>query len=602
MLINLMDYIAKDYGMGVKNGVVINEFEYSEMNEFVSSAAEYEQLISEAGLFDETMNIHVSILELKSLIQAKANQAEVAQIADEIKLKILGLNLVALAPNEWPNLERGRKLYDAQCATCHGNFGAGDGPAGVGLTPSPTNFRDKEIMSGVAPFQAYNTIRLGIPGTGMRSFNELTQTEIWDLAFYIESLQHLDQRNAKPNSSVSLQELSSMSDAELLEKYPDINVAAHRSNPAPMEVKALSTTSIARSYLEESLNYYKNQNYEQANTSALNAYLKGVEPIEPQIMASDNQLFQELESSMMDVRSGINSKIELLDFEERIAKANHALDRADELLGQKQRGWLMTAFLALSILLREGLEAFFVILAILGILKSVNAPRAVRWIHGGWITAVLAGLVGWFFADSLMNWSAQSRELMEGLIALFAVFVLLYLGFWLHGKTEASKWKEFVETRIKGLINKNNMIGLGAFSFVVVFREAFESVLFLSSLTADGLSESKIGVLIGFISSAILLLIMAWAILKWFKKLPISKVFFYSSIVILALAFVLAGQGVHAIQEGGYIDIHSFPLNLRIPTLGIYPTMESICTQLAVLVGIIILWIFGNRKSTTNNI
>lgn len=600
MLINLMDYIAKDYSMGVQDGTVINEFEYAEMKEFVRTALTYSNKLIDAQIFAKDAGFDSKITQLDELIQSKANGDEVARTADQIKSAILSLNLIALAPLEWPNMADGEAVYSTQCASCHGSQGAGDGQAGVGLNPAPTNFQNKEIMSGVAPFQAFNTIRLGIPGTGMRAYSELSEKEIWNLAFYIESLQHLDRKTEKPTTSISLEELSALSDAELQAKYPELNVAAHRSNPTPDKRKAVSPTAIARQLLSESQEFYASSQFERAHTSALNAYLKGVEPIEPQIMASDNALFQELESSMMDIRSAIQSKVGVEEFRLRIERANTSLDKADELLGQKDRGLLMTAFLALSILLREGLEAFFVILAILGILKSVNAPRAIRWIHGGWITAVLCGLVGWFFADSLMNWNAQSRELMEGLIALFAVLVLLYLGFWLHGKTEASKWQAFVETRIKSLISKNNMVGLGAFSFVVVFREAFESVLFLSSLTSDGQPESRIGVLIGFIVSAILLFIMAWAILKWFKKLPISKVFLYSSMVILALAFVLAGQGIHAIQEGGYIDVHSFPINMRFPTLGIYPTYESLMTQLGVLITILLLWKISKSKGAVS--
>ncbi len=141
------------------------------------------------------------------------------------------------------------------------------------------------------------------------------------------------------------------------------------------------------------------------------------------------------------------------------------------------------------------------------------------------------------------------------------------------------------------------MIGLGFFSFVVVFRESIESVLFLSSLASDGRAESSMGVLIGFIISAVALFFIAWAMLRWFKKLPIANVFLYSSMIILALAFVLAGQGAHALQEGGFFNVSSFPFNIRISALGIYPTYETIATQLLSLICIAILWRWNNRKS-----
>jgi len=131
----------------------------------------------------------------------------------------------------------------------------------------------------------------------------------------------------------------------------------------------------------------------------------------------------------------------------------------------------------------------------------------------------------------------------------------------------------------------------------VVFREAFESVLFLSSLTVDGRESSSIGVFIGTLTSAILLFFIAWAMLKWFKRLPISKVFLYSSIVVLALAFVLAGEGIHAIQEGGYLNIHSFPINLRISLLGLYPTYETLLGQVVVFGLILALWKYSTSKA-----
>jgi high-affinity iron transporter len=598
MLINLLDYIAKDYGMAVENGVVLSEFEYAEMNEFVATASNnYDALLS-SGAIQESAVPSESMKQLKLLIEQMATPEEVAQAADKIKKNILSLGLIPLTPAEWPNLKTGQSLFAENCASCHGALGAGDGAAGAALVPPPTNFTGKGIMQGIAPFQAFNTITLGIPGTGMRDFNELSETDKWDLAFYILTLQYPAGLDQPAGERIELDELAVLSDEELIQKHPELDIGSQRKASAPEKVEVKPPLAVARSFLTQVKSSYQKGDSEKATQLALLAYLQGVEPIEAQVKASDNSLFNRLESSMLNVRALIKSGASESDLNQGIADAMIVLDEAELVLQQGKRGIGMTAFIAASILLREGLEAFFVILAILGILKTVNAPAAIRWLHGGWISAVVVGVIGWFFADALLSLSAQSRELMEGLIALFAVVVLLYLGFWLHGKTEASRWKEFVEIRIKNLINKNNMIGLGAFSFMVVFREAFESVLFLSSLSTNTGNGSRLGILIGAIGSAIILGIMAWAILKWFKKMPIRKVFLYSSIVILALAFVLAGQGIHAIQEGGYMDIRSFPLNLKAPFLGIYPTYETLSTQILVLAGIGVLWFFNGRKAT----
>lgn len=600
MLINLMDYIAKDYQMGVSNGEVISEFEYAEMHEFVGTAVAKADELDASGVLSNEKVIKAELDQLHGLIRDTAAATDVAKQADKVKELLLQQGLVALVPDQFPNLEKGKSLFAAQCASCHGNYGAGDGPAGQGLNPAPTNFRNKDIMVGVAPFQAYNTIRLGIPGTSMRAFKELSDEEIWDVAFYVLSLQHLDNRSAKTEIEIDIVDLASLSDEDLKVKYPSANVAAHRSNPQPVEVKKeITATDKAKSLLKKSLLAYESRDKMGALNAALKAYLDGVEPIEAQVQASDNALFGRLEADMMKVRSLIEQDASLEALEIAVITATEIINEAEALLSSSERGVFDTALLTAGILIREGLEAFFVILAILGVLRKVNIPQATRWIHLGWIAAIVVGMISWFFTDSLMQWSAAERELMEGLIGIFAVGILLYLGYWLHGKTEAGKWKAFVEERILTLVNRNNLIGLSAFSFIVVFREAFESVLFISSLSAGGEGDSKIGILIGFIGSALLLFFIAVAMLRWFKKLPIKQVFQFSTIMVLTLAVILMGQGIHALQEGGYIGINSFPINLRIPILGIYPTIESILSQVGIVLLIIGLWKLNERKTVS---
>jgi len=593
MLINLMDYISKDYVMAVKDGEVINRFEYEEMEEFSTNALDYhERLLSSQTLPDSTQK--AELLELQRLIGAKSSPEDVSAQASLVRDHIVGLGLVPLAPVAWPNHSNGRSLFEAQCATCHGKEGNGDGPQGVGLQPSPTVLSDRSIMDGVSPLQAFNTIKLGIKGTSMRAFTELSDEEVWDIAFYIMELPYAGAETQDENVTVPLSDVATMSNEALSKAYPKVHIPTLRIQD---NVQVAGPMDLARLFLNKAESASTAGNSEEAISMALKAYLQGVEPVEPKIKASDNQLFQDLESAMMNLRAVIkkgDQQVIASSFEE----AYSVIDEAEALLGSSERSMWMTATITLSILIREGLEAFFVILAILGILQSMGATTAIRWVHSGWIVAVLSGVVGWFFAGSLMNWDAQSRELMEGLITLFAVAVLLYLGFWMHGKTNASKWKAFVEDKVKGLITKNNMIGLASFSFLVVFREAFESVLFLSSLTVDGSSTSSYGVLLGTLISAVLLFGIAWAMLRWFKKLPIAKVFLYSSIVVLALAFILAGEGIHAIQEGGFLDIRSFPLNLRFTWIGLYPTYETILTQLVVLGLIIALWKYSTAKAS----
>lgn len=594
MLINLLDYIGKDYKMAVADGVVINEFEYEEMQDFSAQVQRLYADLSDQGLLQDS-TIKTDIEFLSSQIQLQTDPNLVSESASSIKSKVMSAGLVSIAPQHWPSLQTGADIFQANCASCHGEKGLGDGPAGVNLNPAPSNLADLKGMSTIAPFQVYNTVKLGIPGTGMSPYTQFTEEELWAIAFYVKSLPYEGTASEKPQD-ITLEKAATLSEKELSQQYPSLSeneiTALRTFVPEAKE----SSVAIAKGYLEQAFEAYIDGRQSEALNLSITAYLEGVEPIENQVRASDATLVGEIELRMMAVRSSIQSEEEASEIRSKIDLAYESLDEAEALIGNDERSLALTALIAGGILLREGLEAFLVILAIIGILKSMDNRKAIRWVHGGWVTAILVGLAGWFFTDMLLEWSAQSRELMEGLIALLAVFVLLYLGYWMHNKTEASKWKAFIEQRVKGLSSRNSLIGLSAFSFMVVFREAFESVLFLSSLSVDQ-PNANTGILIGLSVSALILGTVAWFMLKVVKRVPIRQLFHYSSLVVLFLAFVMTGEGIHAIQEGGFLSVHSFPINLRIGLIGIYPTWETISSQLIITAVIVVMWKMASAKS-----
>lgn len=83
---------------------------------------------------------------------------------------------------------QGKTVYAAQCATCHGPAGKGDGPAAAALTPKPRNFTSGEWKLGGTPAQVFNTISKGSPGTSMPPFDTLSVKDRWALVHYVRSL------------------------------------------------------------------------------------------------------------------------------------------------------------------------------------------------------------------------------------------------------------------------------------------------------------------------------------------------------------------------------------------------------------------------------
>jgi high-affinity iron transporter len=138
---------------------------------------------------------------------------------------------------------------------------------------------------------------------------------------------------------------------------------------------------------------------------------------------------------------------------------------------------------------------------------------------------------------------------------------------------------------------------LAGLSFFVVFREVFESVLFLSALNLESAGKQTNAIGLGVVAAFAVVIIMAWLVLRFSTKLPIPKLFKISSIVMGLLAIVLTGKGVHSFQVLNYIPVHGVPM-FRFELLGIFPTVETCVAQLFALMLVVVMWrlTISNKK------
>lgn len=92
-----------------------------------------------------------------------------------------------------------------------------------------------------------------------------------------------------------------------------------------------------------------------------------------------------------------------------------------------------TAFVSsLVILLREGLESILIVSTIVAFVVKTGRRDALPYIHLGWIGAMALGAMTWVLARYMLSLSGVNRELTEGITALLAAAMLLYVGWWLH--------------------------------------------------------------------------------------------------------------------------------------------------------------------------
>lgn len=606
-LVHVLDYLAIDYPGAVQGGVVTDSLEYAEMVEFSALTDSLVHEFMREGILPADSFVPGAAADLGRLVADLAASADVASKAQEIRNELLRASGIAVAPTRWPDIAAGGRLFATYCTACHGANGAGDGPAAAALNPAPAVMNSGDRIAGIAPFQAYNTIRLGVGGTGMAAFGQLAEHEVWDLAFFVKSLAHKGSYDSVATSQalawVSLDEVSSLDDSGLHRLLTDRGavdpaaaVRAIRSALPP----GVDGTSLDRAteLLAAALAAYRAGDLSGAREAAIAAYLQGVEPVEPILAASDPEIVARLERAMMAVRSAIQSRAPADEIAILVAESNTWLDLAREKLGARNHSAWFTFWMAMSILLREALEAFLIIIALLGVIKASGQARAARWIHAGWISAVLVGFLGWLLVDLLMQMSAAHRELMEGSIAIFAVIVLLTVGFWLHDMTSVQKWKAFLSMRIKEQLSTGNLVGLGAFAFFAVFREAFESVLFLAALGLDGGENTRFALASATGTTLVLVLVLGIAAVRYSTRLPIKQLFRYASVLIVLLAFILAGKGIHSLQEAGYVSVSLVEWSFRVELLGLYATMETLAAQALVVLVVVGLYLATRRSHT----
>lgn len=602
----LLDYLAVDYSKAVRDGAVVNQDEYAEMQEFAHAA---ERQLGELPATAATPILLKGAAALRSTIAEKASANAVGEQARALAAGLLAAYPVQLSPAKLPDLRQGAKLYQSQCASCHGVSGQADGPLAAKLNPPPIALADHERAKERSVFALQQIITRGVEGTSMPGFASLSDDERWAIAYFASTLSYSgserqeggalwasrpDQHAALP----TLAKLSQTSEADLSKALGAQTarplLAYLRSTPEALTASSADTLPIAKRKLKESVAALDRGDLSAASQLALSAYLDGFEPEEPALAAKNQPLFEEIEKSMSAYRSALtNGRTgQAHDMEEHLqallAEAQSALEETSNPL---------SAFVgALTILLREGLEALLVVVAMIAFLKKAERTDVLPYVHAGWLAALAAGGLTWAVATYLVDVSGASREMTEGFSAIFAAVVLLGVGIWMHQKSLAGRWQAYVKQKLSSALTRKSALMLFLLSFVTVYREVFETVLFYAALWAEG---NGTYMLAGLGAGMAILGVVALVLLRSTTRLPISQFFAFSSALVGVLAVVLMGKGVAALQKVGFLDITPVTAP-RIDVLGIYPSMQTIVAQVLILLVIVVSIIYNLQSQKKN--
>ncbi|MCY1169582.1 FTR1 family protein [compost metagenome] len=586
----------------MKDGQTVSETEYKEMQEFARSAElQLAELPDNAGKSDLLRKAAI----LGKSIAAKTSASTVSDIAHDLASSLLVLYPVPMSPSRLPDLQQGMRLYQSQCAACHGLTGHADGPLASKLNPPPIALADHERARERNVFALQQIITQGVKGTSMRSFSELTDEERWNIAYFASTLSYTDRDrqtgarlwSSRPDLRLAipgLAKLSEVSESALGKVVNPENakplMAYLRSAPEALNAQSAESLVIAKDKLRASVSALDGGDAPTASKLALSAYLDGFEPVEPALAAKNRPLFEDIEKNMGAFRNAVTAgqKEEARVIEKKLqtllAEGQSALGASNDPLS--------TYLGALTILLREGLEALLVVVAILAFLKKAERSDVLPYVHAGWVTALVAGGLTWGVATYLVELSGASREMTEGFSAIFASLVLLAVGVWMHQKSMAGRWQAYVKQKLSSALNRKSAMMLFLLSFITVYREVFETVLFYAALWTQ---DNGIYLLAGLGSGIVILAGVAWLLLRSSARLPISQFFLYSSALVGILAIVLMGKGIAALQKVGLLE--NTPLLIpRVDALGVYPSFQTMGAQVVVIL-IIVASLVYNRMS-----
>ncbi|GAC1316950.1 MAG: FTR1 family iron permease [Chloroflexota bacterium] len=239
-------------------------------------------------------------------------------------------------------------------------------------------------------------------------------------------------------------------------------------------------------------------------------------------------------------------------------------------------------FDAMIILLREGLEALLVVVALTAFLKRSRNSTGQTWVWSGatagLLLSIALGLGIQAFFGAIIN--PGNREIMEGSIGLVAAAMLIYVSYWLHSKSSLGGWQSYINSHTREAVGGGRMFGLAVLAFLAVFREGAETSLFYLGM-ASNIATSDL--LIGLALGAVILLALGVLMVGLGLRIPMRPFFTVASLLVFYLCFKFVGMGIHALQVAGAVPTGSAAYLPTLDAIGLYPTWPTTIAQLVLL-------------------
>jgi high-affinity iron transporter len=189
---------------------------------------------------------------------------------------------------------------------------------------------------------------------------------------------------------------------------------------------------------------------------------------------------------------------------------------------------------------------------------------------------------------------AADRELSEAVIALLAAAVLFSMSFWMISKVESRRWTGYLRKGLETSLTRRNLLLLAGLSFLAVYREAAETVLFTQALLLE--APGRPGEVWGGAAAGLLAVLMLATLMnRTVVRLPLGPFFAVSSTLMCVLAISFAGAGIYELVAAGYLRPRPVPFP-EIAWMGIHPDLTALAVQLTIVTVIAVAAVVTLRR------
>jgi len=377
-------------------------------------------------------------------------------------------------------------------------------------------------------------------------------------------------------------------------------LSAHRAGAKGQIIE--ETAFDVRDSLNNSLAAATAGHWQEAESLRLDAYTAFDSEIEIRVMPRNPALATHTERSFLDGQEEPGIKA-LLDrgapIDELTAGYERALKNLDECVALLKISVspATIGFTAFTILSREGLEAIVILAALLAGLRGVENIRTRRGIiQGALLGVALSGLTFWL-SQTIIQSLIRYGEKLEAVVSVLAVIILLMVTNWVFHKMYWVGWnarlRDLSKTARQVRASGWEIFALLGVGFLTVYREGFETTIFMQSLLLEGSTSS---VLLGVLAGFLFIGTVGTLIIVFGAKLPYRKLLVVTGVLVVSIMVTFLGSAVRLFQTIGWLPVH--PLRgLHIPNwtgvwLGIYPSWEGLLIPPLALVYVASAWLY----------